>query len=190
MICPECKREYPDDYTGCLICNRELAVESRIKTGINEKKPYTGDGKDANETAASSYRELDKQFKNGANWFYWISGLSIINAIVLTAGFDWSFVVGLGFTQMTAYLAIEFGKQAQLISLVLTLGITGIFSLFGYFARKRKNWAFITGMILYILDGLFFLVLGDWLSFGFHLFALFGIFSGFRALLRLKKDFD
>ena len=29
------------------------------------------------------YYELQKSIKNGANWFYWITGLSIINIILL-----------------------------------------------------------------------------------------------------------
>lgn len=29
------------------------------------------------------YYELQKKFKNGADWFYWITGLSIINIILL-----------------------------------------------------------------------------------------------------------
>jgi hypothetical protein len=58
--------------------------------------------------------------------------------------------------------------------------------MFGVFANKLHTWAFLVGMILYALDGLIFLLVGDWLSVGFHVFALFCIFGGFSATRRLK----
>ena len=36
-------------------------------------------------------------------------------------------------------------------------------------------------MTLYFLDALLFLMVQDWLSIGFHAFALVSIFSGFKA---------
>jgi hypothetical protein len=41
-------------------------------------------------------------------------------------------------------------------------------------------------MVLYGLDGLLFLIVQDWLSFGFHVFALFCIFGGYRSLKNLR----
>jgi hypothetical protein len=67
-----------------------------------------------------------------------------------------------------------------------SLIISGIFALFGYLAHQRNAWPFYLGMGLYVLDALLFLVFGDWLSFGFHLFALFGLFRGLRALGKLR----
>lgn len=60
--------------------------------------------------------------------------------------------------------------------------VAGIVALFALLAGRRRGWAFIVGMALYALDGLVFLLFGDFLSAGFHAFALFGIFSGYRAL--------
>jgi hypothetical protein len=34
--------------------------------------------------------------------------------------------------------------------------VAGVFVLFGVFATKKHLWAFIVGMILYALDGMFF----------------------------------
>ena len=41
-------------------------------------------------------------------------------------------------------------------------------------------------MVLYALDGLLFLLVQDWLSLGFHVFALYAMFKGYTALCRLK----
>ncbi len=55
-----------------------------------------------------------------------------------------------------------------------------------------KPWIpFLSGNIgdyyfLYALDGLLFLIVEDFLSIGFHIFALYNIFVGLKALNKLK----
>jgi hypothetical protein len=41
-------------------------------------------------------------------------------------------------------------------------------------------------MACYVADALIFLLVQDWLSIGFHLFALFFIFGGYTSLKKLK----
>ena len=41
-------------------------------------------------------------------------------------------------------------------------------------------------MIVFTLDGLIFAFVGDWLSVGFHLFALYGMYGGLKALYQLQ----
>jgi hypothetical protein len=69
---------------------------------------------------------------------------------------------------------------------VFTCFAAAVFAAFGMGSRRRLTWVFICGMFLYALDGLLFLVLQDWFSFGFHIFALFGIFGGFSACRELN----
>ena len=54
-------------------------------------------------------------------------------------------------------------------------------------ANRRQHWGFIVGMILYALDSLPFLLAGVYLDFGFHLFAFYCIFAGYRALKKLEQ---
>jgi len=42
-------------------------------------------------------------------------------------------------------------------------------------------------MILYALDGLLLLFFGDYLGFGFHLYALYGLYRGYRASVELGR---
>jgi len=65
--------------------------------------------------------------------------------------------------------------------------IAGFFVLFGFFSRKRATWAFIVGIVVYALDGLLFLLVKDFVSIGFHVFALFFIVRGLMSLMQLKK---
>jgi hypothetical protein len=134
---------------------------------------------------------IEKRLKSGAAWFYWIAGLSIINSIILLYGSEWGFIVGLGITQIIDAIGLavaeEVGVAGKIIALVLDCLVAGIFVVFGVFAMKKYKWSFIVGMILYCLDGLLFLLVMDILSIGFHVFALFCIFGGFKAIDKLRE---
>ena len=137
------------------------------------------------EDPAAARLKLDNQHKGGANWFFWIAAMSIINSIMTLAGSDLGFVIGLGITQLFDAAGTEFGVKG--VTFVLSLLAAGGFVFFGVFARKQLNWAFLTGMILYALDGLLFLAVGDILSVGFHVFVLFWMFNGYRANKALQS---
>lgn len=125
--------------------------------------------------------------KSGADWFFWIAGLSLINTAILLSGSDWSFIVGLGITQFADVIIGQLGTTGMIVALVFDIICAGIFVAFGVFARKGHNWSFIVGMILYALDGLLFIMVQDWLSMGFHAFALYSIYNGYQANQQLSK---
>lgn len=144
---------------------------------------------------AQEIEKMRSAFLSGANWFFWIAGLSMVNSLIVVFGGQWSFVVGLGVTQIVdgvSAAAVE-GAEAntvlivRIVALVLDAGVALVFVLFGWLARKRMGWAFIVGTVLYFFDGLIFLLVQDWLSIGFHAFALFCIFAGYGALKRLVQ---
>lgn len=137
---------------------------------------------------------LMRRQKIGANNFYWISALSVINSLIASFGGGLTFVIGLAITQIVDGLAIGVGQGApelaliaRIIGLVLSISISGVIALFGYFAGKGRRWAFITGMTLYGLDALLMLVFTDWIGFAFHLYFLWGLFTGLQALNQLQK---
>ena len=131
--------------------------------------------------------KLQASFKSGANWFYWIAGLSLVNTIIILSGNEWSFIIGLAITLMADVVAREIGGAAIAVGLAFDVIVAGIFVLFGYFALKGRRWAFAVGMILYGLDGLIMLIMGDYFAFGFHLFALWCIYVGVKAGRQLKQ---
>lgn len=146
------------------------------------------------EDPAAEKLKLVNQHRGGANWFFWIAGLSLVNSIVILVGGGWSFVVGLGITQVfdaVAAAAVEEGMAGASgtvlgIVFLLDLAVAGVFVLFGVLARKGYVWAFVVGMVLYGLDGLLFLLVQDWLSIAFHAFALVGLFGGLSAWKKLQ----
>jgi hypothetical protein len=130
--------------------------------------------------------ELAQRMKSGAGWFYWIAGFSIVNSILIHTGQEWGFALGLGISAILDGMASAFGGAAKIIAIALNVLAAGIVILFGFFASKGHGWAFIIGMILLGLDTVLTGLREMWLSLGLHVFALFCIFSGFKASRALR----
>lgn len=142
---------------------------------------------DPQAALAAARMRLEHQFRGGANWFYWIAGLSLVNSMVQLSGSDWRFIVGLGITQIVDYIGTQAGTVGTVAALVIDVFAAGVFVLFGVFARKSQRWAFLVGMVLYGLDGLLLMLGPDFLGLAFHGFALYQIFRGLTALKGLEQ---
>ncbi|MBV8051097.1 MAG: hypothetical protein JOZ80_07910 [Acidobacteriaceae bacterium] len=134
-----------------------------------------------NERIAVSKMMAAAQARAGAKWFYWIAGLSMINSLVVLRGGNLHFVVGLGITSVVDGLAKRAGEAGPVVDLVISGFIAAIFVLFGRFAVKTEKWAFVSGMALYGIDGVVLVCLRDYLAVGFHVFALYAIYRGYKA---------
>ena len=130
----------------------------------------------------------EKVIKGGASWFYWIAALSLINSITILTETDFGFIVGLGITQLLDGVMLEIIGEYNIWSLIPTIFFSGLFVIFGYNANKFNKSAFIAGMIIYGLDTLIFFLVDDYLSIGFHVFALVMIFKGYKSLKELKSS--
>ncbi len=139
-------------------------------------------------------RALQTAIRTGANWFWWVAGLSLVNSAIALAGGQLHFVVGLGVTLIADLLAQGAAQQnanvATLVKLIVfafdVLVAALVFGT-GWLARKRYIAAFVLGMFCYTLDGLIFVLFQDWLSVAFHGLALFGMWKGLQACLQWRK---
>lgn len=145
------------------------------------------------DTIQAQLQGLQQRGLNGANWFYWIAGLSLINSVILLSGNDRHFVVGLGVTlvaDVIAKVASEHNPEVATLLKAIAFGfdLVVIFGvvLVGWLARKRYQVVFALGMILYLLDGMIYVLVGDWMSVGFHAFVLFCLWSGFASFRQLS----
>jgi len=137
---------------------------------------------------------LAQRYRSGVNWFYWIAGLTIITSLIGLFGGGIRFLVSLGLTQLidgfAAALAPQLGGAVQVVALILDLLVTGVFVLFGYLAGKKMLWAYIAGMVVFLLDGLLSLVFMDVIGVIAHVVVLFVLFRGLQAgreLVSLEK---
>ena len=142
----------------------------------------------------AQHAELTQTFKSGANWFYWIAGLTIITSLISFFGGGIRFLISLGSTQIidgiAEGLSTEVGGAAKIVALLLDLIVTGAFVLFGYLAGQKQLWAYMVGMVVFLLDGLLALAFQDWIGVLAHGFVLFFLFRGYQAgreLLSLEK---
>ena len=138
--------------------------------------------------------DLVRRMKSGANNFYWIAALSVINSALLQFGGGMYFVVGLAGTLFVDSVFVGLAEVMQesalivkVIGLIVSAAVAGIFALFGLFANRAMKWAFIVGMIFYAIDTLLMLVFQEWMGLLFHVFFLFGLFGGLSALNKLQQ---
>jgi len=131
---------------------------------------------------------LVAQLRGGASWFFWIAGLSLINSLAALTGSNWGFVLGLGVTQVIDAIAHQIGGAGPAVGFALDLVASGLFIGCGLLARRGLAWVFVVGMVLYGLDGLLFLLVGDWFGLAFHVFVLFCLFKGLQAARGLRAN--
>lgn len=147
----------------------------------------------SNEEIEPERDNLNLQLKNGANWFYWIAALSLINSLIYAFGSDVAFITGLGFTQLIdgfTDVVVENGAPSafKAVAIIVNLTIVVSFGLFGYYANKGFALAFIIGIAIYVIDTFLLFFLGLYLSAGFHVFALFFIVRGYLACCKLRSS--
>jgi len=132
-------------------------------------------------------QKLEQAAGNGAGWFYWIAGLSVINAVLAAVGSSTGFIFGLGVTSALGYVAQTMGATGKFVVLSISVGIAAAIAGCGAAARKGKKWGFVVGMTVYGLDGLLFLAAGDWLGVIVHGVALLFILGGLSATSKLAR---
>ncbi len=125
--------------------------------------------------------------KSGAGWFLAIAGLSILNSLLTMSGARFHFIFGLGITEIVDAISQRSGTTGSALGLVVNLFIAGFFLWFWYFGRKGEKWAFLTGMALYIMDGLLLIPFRDLLGLAFHAYALYRIYNGMRGIPVLEE---
>jgi hypothetical protein len=178
--CPRCGASVTFGAKSCGNCQTQLNWQQQTPSLANNQNDQEV------SSVSSDISQLERRAKSGASWFFWIAGISIINSIILVAGGNWHFFLGLGITDILCYV---FGEGNWSI-LLLNILIAGIFVLFGVFGRRFHTWSFVFGTALYVFDGLILAVIGDWFPVGFHAFALIFICMGLIANHKLHKLID
>lgn len=162
--------------------------------GVTDQTPRGDFGHAHIARIAEAMEALKAAGNNGANWFFWIAGLSLVNTVIAHAGGESHFIVGLAITAIVDAIASEIGKtepDAATTVMIIAIGFSVFVAVmsvvFGWLSRKRILWIFGIGMFLYLLDGLLYLLIGDYLSGAFHGYALYSMFAGFNAFRQLNK---
>ena len=134
--------------------------------------------------------------QSSASWFWWVAGLSMINAISAMLHSGYGMVLGLGITQMIDAMVfygldgepVQPAMATRTVHLALVLGICGVFVALGVFAKRHSALAFVIGMVLYLADSMVYVLARDWIGVGFHAFVLFMLWSGYATLRAIQTS--
>jgi hypothetical protein len=137
------------------------------------------------------YLQLKQKYRSGVHWFYWIAALTMVTSLMSLAGGGWRFFLSLGVTQLIDAIAVELsaslGNATKVIAIVLDIFAVAVFAGVGFLAGKQYLWAYVVGLVLFLLDGVVSLVFGDWLGVVVHAIVLFVMFRAFRSGLELSE---
>jgi hypothetical protein len=141
-------------------------------------------------------QRLTWRMLGGANWFFWIAGLSMLNSILGLLKIDLHFTLGLWATQFFDAWGARIGGPGPVFALIFDVTAVGLLMVVGILARQGQGWIFVLGLGLYLLDTL--LLLG-WavpvlrqgatpeelraivLSSAVHGYAIYRMFRGWHA---------
>ena len=132
-----------------------------------------------------------KKSRAGAQWLYWIVGISIINVVLMQFDVPLRFSVGLGFTELVYAFGQRIGALFVYIGILIDVLFLAVLTLLGVFAGRQKVWAFIGGLAIIALDTALLIGLGArefMLSIIIHVLAILGLWNGMRASHRYAKQ--
>jgi hypothetical protein len=132
--------------------------------------------------------QLLQRRTTGGAWFYWIGGASILNSVLNAAGTQWGLAVGLGVTYLIDEIAKELSStlRTPIYAFIIDIALAGAFLLIGRAARRGNLTWYAVGIGLYLLDGLLFVLVQDFLGIAVHAIGIYGLISGWRAARSLK----
>jgi hypothetical protein len=142
-----------------------------------------------NKTEISAKLELRQ--KSAISWFYWIAGLTLVNIVLLVTNSSISLLFGLGGSNLAVAIGTGLSRSSgnwvfQFTSMVIAVSLAGIFMFIA--RRAESNPKFVSlGLLLYALDLFFVLLLGDFLSLSFHIFAIMAISLQYYSAKNLLK---
>lgn len=141
---------------------------------------------------------VKNRINRGANWILWIVGISMVNTIMVLSGSENFFNLGLGVTfvfDILFHSKIHGGDGASqsilnVINVIFDCIVYSIFIGMWYLsARKFIKWGLAVAAILFILDTVIFIFVGEFLPVLIHAVAIMYIWFGFSAFkeVEIKK---
>lgn len=138
-------------------------------------------------------------WKNGANWLYWIVGLTVLNLILILVNSPVVMALGLvsselivysmGYTYDAASDTFTTSTNGLIIAGGISAALCVLLGVLGWLANSGSRIAYIIGMAIFAIDTLLFFLPGMFsiIGLGFHCYALFQLFLGLSALLHLHR---
>jgi hypothetical protein len=128
--------------------------------------------------------QLAHRVNRGANWLYWIAGLTAVNSLAALGELNFGFSLGLGLTML---IDATLGHASRVAAIGLDVAIVGVWIGLGLWAKRLSAIAFWLGIAFFAADALLCLYLQLYLSVLLHAWAIFAMWGGLQALNRFKR---
>jgi hypothetical protein len=128
---------------------------------------------------------LVKRVESGGRWFYWIAALSAVNFVFFFMGRSMGFALGTTIDWFLQAILEELADPS--VAWIAHVVVIAFFAFLGVRATAGAQWAFVLGGLVYAIDGLLSLLIGDWIGIVVHAIALFAILSAIVSLRRLRS---
>ena len=125
---------------------------------------------------------------HGANWFFWLAILSVINTLIVYQYHTPNTPIALAITQWLDGTSAGLNPTMSNRSLIVYLLIAGALAGFGLLARRGSDLAFVLGIFLYVVDAMLAIGLRDVFGFGVHLIGVFFLFKGLLASRHVREN--
>src|SRR5690349_14584074 len=109
------------------------------------------------DTQDTRRKLLEANIKSGSGWLWSVAGVSLLNTLVRRAGREYTFCVGLMFTQVSDYGSMQYAKEAgaaanpwvTVAALVFDALMIGGAALVARACDRRCGWIVIAGLLIY-----------------------------------------
>ena len=125
---------------------------------------------------------------HGADWFFWLAILSVINSLIVYNYNTPNTPIALAITQWVDGTTSGFNSSMTTSWLVTNILIAGVLAMFGVLARRGSDIAFVVGIFVYVIDAFLMIGLRDFFGFGVHLIALFFLVKGLFASRHVREN--
>jgi hypothetical protein len=125
---------------------------------------------------------------HGADWFFWIAVLSLINSLIVYYYQTANTPLALGVTRWLDGTTSGFNASMTTSGLVTNILAALVLAMFGLMARRGSDLAFVVGIFLYVIDSFLVIGLRDLFGFSIHLVALFFLVKGLLASRHIREN--
>lgn len=128
---------------------------------------------------------LVRRVQSGGRWFYWIAGFSAVNLVFFFMGSSTGFALGTAIDWFLQGILEDLANPS--VAWIAHVAVVAFFAFLGVRATAGAQWAFLLGGLVYAVDGLLLLLIGDWIGIVVHAVALFAIVSAIVSLRQLRS---
>jgi hypothetical protein len=131
---------------------------------------------------------VEARMRAGADWFFWIAALALLEAYLDRSGIVTEGAFGLGMTWLVERATEPWTAAGQAMPFLAELVLPVLYVLLGVLARRGRRWVFATGLIIYAVDAALVLAAGELIGLALHLVVLGLLGMGFLAARQLEQS--